>query len=82
VSVAIAWLYANTNGSLLLTMLMHSAVNNTKGIVPSAEQHPHDLLGLSTSLVGWLTAALLWVCAGFFLVQMHRMPNNSGKQGE
>jgi len=29
-SVAIAWLYWRTNGSLLLTMLMHSAINNTK----------------------------------------------------
>jgi len=28
-SVAITWLYAHTNGSLLLTMLMHSAVNQT-----------------------------------------------------
>jgi hypothetical protein len=34
-SVAMAWLYAKTNGSLLLVMLMHAAVNNTKDIVPS-----------------------------------------------
>jgi len=25
---------------------------------------------LSTSLVAWLTAALLWICAGYFLVRM------------
>jgi len=36
-SVAMAWLYANTRGSLLPVMLMHAAVNNTKDIVPSAE---------------------------------------------
>jgi membrane protease YdiL (CAAX protease family) len=35
-SVAMAWLYWRTSGSLLLTMLMHAAVNNTKDIVPSA----------------------------------------------
>jgi len=35
-SAAMAWLYWRTNGSLLLTMLMHAAVNNTKDIVPSA----------------------------------------------
>jgi membrane protease YdiL (CAAX protease family) len=33
VSVAIAWLYAKTKGSLLLTMIMHSAINQTSGIV-------------------------------------------------
>jgi len=38
-SVAITWLYAGANGSLLLTMLMHSAVNQTVGIVPSANLH-------------------------------------------
>ena len=35
ISVAMAWLYQRTNGSLLLTMLMHAAINNTKDIVPS-----------------------------------------------
>jgi membrane protease YdiL (CAAX protease family) len=35
-SVAVGWLYWRTKGSLLLTMLMHAAVNNTKDIVPSA----------------------------------------------
>src|SRR5207247_2132391 len=35
-SVAMAGLYARTNGSLLLVMLLHSAVNNAKDIVPSA----------------------------------------------
>src|SRR4030095_15188573 len=35
-SVALAWLYWRTNGSLLLTMLMHAAINNTMNIVPSA----------------------------------------------
>src|SRR6266446_6771349 len=35
-SVPMAWLYWRTNGSLLLTMLMHSAINNTAGIVSLA----------------------------------------------
>ena len=69
-SVAIAWLYANTNGSLLLTMLMHAAGNNTKDIVPSVVQNATNPFALSTSLVAWLTAGLLWVCAGYFLVRM------------
>ena len=35
-SVAIAWLWARTGGSLLLPMLLHAAVNNSKDVVPSA----------------------------------------------
>jgi CAAX protease family protein len=72
-SVAITWLYAHTNGSLLLTMLMHSAVNQTVSIVPSANANPGNPFALSVSLVMWLTAAFLWVTALYFLVRMPRM---------
>ena len=71
-SVPIAWLYARTNGSLFLTMLMHAAINNTKDIVPSGGQTTANPFVLSTSLPGWITAGLLWVCATYFLVRMHR----------
>lgn len=69
-SVTVAWLWRRTGQSLLLTMLLHAAVNNTKDIVPSAVTGPSDPLALSSSLVGWLTVALLWICAGYFLVWM------------
>jgi membrane protease YdiL (CAAX protease family) len=69
-SVALAWLYERTGGSLLLTMLMHAAANNTKDIVPSAVPGATDPFALSTSLVAWLTVALLWLCAAFFLRTM------------
>lgn len=69
-SVAIAWLYGHTNGSLLLAMLMHAAVNQTKDIVPSAVPAATDPFALGTSLVAWLTVALLWISAGYFLVRM------------
>jgi membrane protease YdiL (CAAX protease family) len=69
-SVAITWLYSHTNGSLLLTMLMHSAVNQTVGIVPSANANPGNPFALSVSLVMRLTAAFLWVTALYFLVRM------------
>jgi membrane protease YdiL (CAAX protease family) len=69
-SVAITWIYWRSNGSLLLTMLLHAAINNTKDIVPSAVPGASDLFALSSSIVGWLTVALLWVCAGYFLVRM------------
>ena len=75
ISVALAWLYWRTNGSLLLTMLMHAAINNTTGIVPGA-QTTGRVLTLSSSPVGWLTVGLLWMMAGYFLV---RMPGNALK---
>jgi hypothetical protein len=73
VSVAIAWLYAKTRGSLLLTMLLHAAVNNTKDIVPSAVPGATQPWALSTSLVAWLTVVILWAAAVYFLVDMRRM---------
>jgi hypothetical protein len=69
-SVAMAWLYWRTAGSLLLVMLLHAAVNNTKDIVPSAVPGATDPFALSTSVVAWLTVALLWIAAGVFLVHM------------
>jgi uncharacterized protein len=72
-SVAMAWLYSHTNGSLLLAMLMHSAVNQTVGIVPSSVANASSPLALRASLIGWLTDAILWVSAAYFLVRMGRV---------
>lgn len=69
-SVAIAWLWERTGRGLLLPMLMHSAVNNSKDIVPSAVPGGTNTFGLSASLVAWLTVAVLWLCAAYFLVRM------------
>lgn len=69
-SVAIGWLYAHTKGSLLLVMIMHSAVNNTKDIVPSAVPEANVPFSLSGSLVGWLTVAVLWISGAYFLARM------------
>jgi CAAX protease family protein len=70
VSVAMAWLWGNTRGSLFLTMLLHAAVNNTKDIVPSADPAAVSPWTLSHSAVAWITAALLWASAVFFLRTM------------
>ena len=71
-SVAAAWLYWRTEGSLLLVMLLHAAVNNTKDIVPSAVPGATNAFALSTSRVAWLTVALLWIAAAYFLVRMSK----------
>lgn len=70
-SVAMAWLYWRTDGSLLLVMLFHAAVNNTHDIVPSAVPGATNPLALSSSLVAWLTAALLWIASAYFIIRMH-----------
>src|SRR5437870_7364670 len=49
--VAIAWLWVRMGGSLLLPMLLHSAVNNSKHIVPSATPGAMNTFGFSASLV-------------------------------
>lgn len=69
-SVAMAWLYWKTGGSLLLVMVMHAAINNTKDIVPSAVSAATNPWALSSSPVAWLTLAFLWLGAAYFLVRM------------
>jgi membrane protease YdiL (CAAX protease family) len=69
-SVTLAWLYWKTDGSLLLVTLMHSAVNQTKDIVPSAMPGASDVFSFTASTMSWLTAAVLWTCAAVFLVRM------------
>jgi membrane protease YdiL (CAAX protease family) len=71
-SVAIAWLYAHTNGSLLLTMLMHAAVNNSPHFLSATAINASNTFSLSASRVAWLTAAFLSIAAGYFLVRMPR----------
>lgn len=73
ISVAMAWLYWRTGGSLLLVMLLHAAVNNLKDIVPSATLGATNPFVLNASLVGWLTVAFLWIPAGYFLFQMRKI---------
>ena len=69
VSVAMSWLYVKTRGSLLLCMVMHSAINNTTGIVPSAAV-TSSVFAFSSSRLGWLTALTSWVIAGVCLWNM------------
>lgn len=68
--MALAWLYSHTNGSLLLAMLMHSAINNTKDIVPAADPSPTGVMSLHASPVMYLTAICLWSAAAYFLAKM------------
>ena len=69
-SVTIAWVYSHTGGSLLPVMLLHAAVNNTKDIVPSIDTGATNPWALSQSPIAWITVALLWVGAVYFLIRM------------
>jgi len=70
-SIAFGWLFVNSKGSILLAMLMHAAVNNTHDIVLSGYAAIGPL-SFNTTLVAWLTIALLWVGAAYFLVRIHQ----------
>ena len=67
------WLFVNTRGSLLLVMLMHSALNQTTGIVPARLHDATNPFAISRSLVAWIMVALLWSVA---VVLLARMRNN------
>jgi membrane protease YdiL (CAAX protease family) len=66
-SVAFAWLYARTGGSLLLVMLLHAAINNSKDVVRSAAATAPGVFSLHASAMSWLTLGALWLCAGCLL---------------
>lgn len=69
-SVALAWLYWRTGGSLLLTMFMHAAFNNMKDIVPSGGIRGGSLFTLDATLVFRLTVVLLWAVGVLLLIRM------------
>ena len=69
-SVALAWLYWRTGGSLLLTMFMHAAFNNMKDIVPSGGIRGESLFTLDATLVFRLTVVLLWAVGVLLLIRM------------
>jgi len=72
VSVVFAWLYVRTGGSLLLTMLLHASINNSKDIVPSGVIGGTPTFGLGASGISWIALVLLWVCAAYFLVDIRK----------
>jgi membrane protease YdiL (CAAX protease family) len=72
ISVAIAWLYTNSRGGLLLPMLLHAAVNNTKDIVPSVALEAPGVFSIPASRIAWISAAVLWACTIPMLVWMVR----------
>jgi membrane protease YdiL (CAAX protease family) len=70
VSVAMAWLFWRTGGSLLLVMVMHASVNNTIGIVPAALPDAVSPWSFEGSPMAWITVGLSWVVAAVLLLQM------------
>lgn len=70
ISIALAWLYAKSGGSLLLVMLMHSAINNSKDIVVSGAATPPGVFSPNAPAIAWLGLAVMWVWAAYFLTRM------------
>src|SRR5437016_6269491 len=61
-----------------LALRRHTAVNQTVGIVPSANLKPGNPFTFSVSLVMWLTAMCLWITAGYFLLWMPSVKGSPG----
>jgi membrane protease YdiL (CAAX protease family) len=68
ISVAFAWLYARTGGSLLLVMLMHAATNNTPHFIPPPVSG--NIWALHATPAQWLTALFLWIGAVGLLISI------------
>jgi uncharacterized protein len=66
-SVAMAWLYARTRGSLLLVMLMHSAVNNGPHFAVASTRQVKGVFLLHALPAAWLSGLLL-ACVGVVLL--------------
>jgi CAAX protease family protein len=69
-SVTMAWVYWRTRGSLLVVMLMHSAVNNTTDIVPSTVSVAANPWSVHASPIAWISTVILCIFATYFLIQM------------
>jgi membrane protease YdiL (CAAX protease family) len=69
-SIVMAWLYWRTRGSLLLVMLMHSAVNNTTNIVPSTLPLARNVWSIHASPIAWISTAILCTFAIYFFIHM------------
>ena len=85
ISVAIAWLYWKTDGSLLLVMLMHASINNTTGLVPGYLPGATDVWSFRGSFIAWASVGVMWSVAAILLLatprREHRAPGQRGSTG-
>jgi uncharacterized protein len=78
-SVVFAWLYARTKGSLLPVMLLHAAINNSKDIVAAHVAPETKNFSFNAPLLSWVTLALVWVSAAYFLRDMRKLHLDPGR---
>jgi hypothetical protein len=69
-SVAMAWLYWRTHMSLLLVMLMHASVNNTKDIVPTVSRAAGNPFVTQAAPITWIGIVVMGIAAAYFLLRM------------
>lgn len=74
-SVAFAWLYGNTNGSLLPVTLMHSAIDESFSVLPALKTSAGPFM-FTTELVPWLIIGFAWLFSAYFLARMPRASGN------
>jgi uncharacterized protein len=79
-SVAMTWLYVNTRGSVLLAMLMHSAVNHTNQIVPTRVEGATTPFDLVASPIILASAGVMLATSVYLLWRLRadRSPHPKG----
>ena len=71
ISVAFAWLYTNTRGSLLLATLMHLAIDQTFAAFPAPAADPNaNPFSFDADPAQWFGLACLCLVAVYFLFRM------------
>jgi membrane protease YdiL (CAAX protease family) len=80
-SVVFAWLYTNTNGSLIPVVLLHSAMDEVLRVLPRPKIVPNPL-AFSSDLMPWLITAFEWLIAAYMLARMPRTSSETETQAE
>jgi membrane protease YdiL (CAAX protease family) len=80
-SVVFAWLYTNTNGSLIPVVLLHSAIDQVLPVLPRPRIVPNPL-AFGSDLMPWLITAFEWLIAAYMLAQMPRPSIETETQAE
>jgi membrane protease YdiL (CAAX protease family) len=70
-SVVFAWLYSKSQGSLLLVILLHSAIDETLSRIQPPAQLASPL-AFPADAASWFYVAFLWMSATYLLIQMRR----------
>ena len=80
-SVVFAWLYTNTNGSLIPVVLLHTAMDEVLPLLPKRRIVPNPL-AFGSDLMPWFITAFECLIAAYMLARMPRTSSETETQAE